>query len=155
MACPVRVRFANSTSIVNAVTKVCFFNFHKTGPPVIKITYPTVLNLMYRSSTKLASPKPISLRSYLASLPPKRIPMDLVANRYRKRYFLKLRYAFNRPALALQSRDTVYVISGLVPIKSQLRDLVSLIYLLGLRGFHSLGRISFGIYSIMAGFRSR
>jgi len=118
MAYLVRVRFANSTFIVNAVTKVCFFNFHKTGPPVTKITCPAVLNLMYRSSTKLASPKPISLRSYLASLPPKRIPIDLVANRYRKRYFLRLRYASDGPALALQSRDTVYVISGLVPVKS-------------------------------------
>jgi len=155
MACPVRVRFANSASVVNAVTKVCFFNFYKTGPPATKITYPTVLNLVYRSSAKLASPKPISLRSCLASLPPKRIPMDLVANRYRKRCFLRLRYASNGPALALQSRDTVYVISSLMPVKSQLRDPVSLIYPLGLKGFHSLGRTSFGVHGIIAGFRSR
>jgi hypothetical protein len=154
MAYPVRVRFANSASVVNAVTKVYFFNFYKTSPPVIKIIYLTVLNLIYRSSTKLASPKPISLKSYLASLPPNRIPMDLVANRYRKRYFLKLRYALNRPALALQSRDTVYVMSGLIPVKSQLKDLVSLIYPLGLRGFYSLGRTSFGVHSIIAGFKS-
>jgi len=155
MAYPVKVRFANFAFIVNAVTKVCFFNFYKTSPPATKITCLTVLNLVYRSFTKLASPKPISLRSYLASLPPKRIPIDLVVNRYRKRYFLRLRYAFNRPALALQSRDTVYVISGLIPVKSQLRDLVSLIYPLRLRGFYSLGRISFGVYSVIAGFRFR
>ena len=101
MACLVRVRFANSASVINAVTKVCFFNFYKTGPSVIKITYPTVLNLIYRSSTKLALLKPISLRSCLASLPFKRILIDLVANRYRKRYFLRLKYTFNKPALAL------------------------------------------------------
>jgi hypothetical protein len=118
MACPIGVRFANSASVVDAVTKVCFFNFYKTGPPAIKMTCPAVLNLVYRSSAKLASPKPISLRSCLASLPPKRIPMDLVANRYRKRCFLRLRYASDGPALALQSRDTVYVMSGLVPVKS-------------------------------------
>ncbi len=90
----------NSASVLDRVTKRCFFAFHVMGQSLIMTMWPPTEALVIRSVAKLASPYARRWRLVGFNLPPHLKPRLRVPEIYRQRWFRSCKCSLEGPWLA-------------------------------------------------------